>query len=212
MSAFQFIFDMAESISINKRPMVAQSISRDNTVRSVVRTGDTWRFDVKLPDGIPWTTLRPYIEQMEYLDRYTSAAIQINNAGYNSWLTNYQGDAATTSGFAATWIKNTKYLTLTSSPSVPTNSMRFRAGDLIQLGTGRVYSVVTDVPSTSGTVYLNRNIHENTVASPQSLTVGPNVSWRVLCTQMPTWTIFARDQVSWNGSFQFYEDNLYYGN
>jgi hypothetical protein len=30
-------------------------------------------------------------------------------------------------------------------------------------------------------------------------------SYQLLCVEMPTWTIFARDQVSWSGPFVFYE-------
>lgn len=30
---------------------------------------------------------------------------------------------------------------------------------------------------------------------------GTNDSYTVLCVEMPTWTIFARDQVSWSGPF-----------
>ena len=30
-------------------------------------------------------------------------------------------------------------------------------------------------------------------------------TWQLLCVEMPTWTIFARDQVSWSGPFVFYE-------
>lgn len=33
----------------------------------------------------------------------------------------------------------------------------------------------------------------------------PGQTWQVICVQMPNWTIFARDQVSWNGEFVFYE-------
>jgi hypothetical protein len=32
-----------------------------------------------------------------------------------------------------------------------------------------------------------------------------NESYTVICTQFPEWTIFARDQVSWSGSFVFVE-------
>jgi hypothetical protein len=34
---------------------------------------------------------------------------------------------------------------------------------------------------------------------------GTDESYTVICTQFPQWTIFARDQVSWSGSFVFVE-------
>ena len=49
--SFQWIFDRAETISINKQAVVAQSITRTNRVKSAKIGGQTWRFDVKLPDG-----------------------------------------------------------------------------------------------------------------------------------------------------------------
>lgn len=210
MSAFQFIFDNAESISINKRPTVATTITRDNTVRAVKRGGDTWRFEVKLPDGIPWTELRPYIEQAESLGRHTGGvAVQINNAGYNSWLTNYRGTAGSLTGFAAKWTRGDTFVSLGAAPSM-SSGFYFKAGDIIQLGTsGRCYSVIADVPYGQSTVQLNRPVLETTVTTNIALNVGPNCVWRVICTQMPTWTIFARDQVMWSGAFQFYEDTQY---
>ena len=65
MSGFQYIFDNAESISIDKSPVVAQSVSRDSTVRSVKRSGDTWKFTVQLPNGIRWSDIRPYVQEFE---------------------------------------------------------------------------------------------------------------------------------------------------
>jgi hypothetical protein len=58
-TAFQYVFDNAESISINRRSTTAQTISRNNTVRTVSRGGNVWRFEVKLPDGIRWSDARP---------------------------------------------------------------------------------------------------------------------------------------------------------
>jgi len=38
-----------------------------------------------------------------------------------------------------------------------------------------------------------------------NVTPGTNESYTVICTSFPEWTIFARDQVSWSGSFVFVE-------
>lgn len=35
--------------------------------------------------------------------------------------------------------------------------------------------------------------------------IDPNETIDVICVEMPTWTIFSRDQVSWSGAFVFYE-------
>lgn len=198
-TAFQYIFDQAETISIDRKAVVAQTITRDQTLRSVSRGGRVWRFDVKLPDGIAWTTLRPIIESIEYADRYTIGTVQINNAGYNAWLTPYQGVATTTGGWTGSWTQGSNTVTVT--PAGYSSGVLLRAGDVIQLGTGHVYSVATDATST--TVTVSRPILDATGSG--AIYVGPAVTWSVVCTELPTWTIFSRNQVSWSGSFKFVE-------
>jgi hypothetical protein len=203
-TAFQWVFDNAESISIDRKAVVAQTTSRDQTIRTVSRGGQVWRFDVKLPDGIRWSDARPYIEYIDYADRYTVGTVQINNPGYNSWLTPYQGNSANSTGFFANYTQGATSLTLVTSPTT-TSGFKFRTGDIVQLGTGgRVYSVVADVAFNSNTVLLNRPILDAT-ANNVNLVVGPAVTWSVVCAELPSWTIFARDQVSWSGSFKFVE-------
>jgi len=202
-TAFQVVFDRAESIGIDRRSVTAQTIARDNTIRTVSRGGQVWRFDVKLPDGIAWSELRPYIEAIDYADRYTEGVVQLSNTGYTSWLNKYQGNSANSTGFVGTVTQGSTTLTLTTSPTT-SSGYKFRAGDFIQLGTtGRVYSVVSDVAYNSNTVSLNRAVLDTT--GSKTLICGPNVSWTVICSQLPKWNIFARDQVSWDGSFVFYE-------
>ena len=202
-TAFQYVFDNAESISINKRRVIGSSLTRDQTLRTTSRGGQTWRFDVKLPDGIRWSQARQYIEKMEYLDRTTVGTVQMNNAGYNSWLTPYQGNAANSAAITASWTQGGSTITLTGGQAA--SGYNFRAGDYIQLkNTGRVYSVVADVAYNSNTVTLHRPIIDAT--SSGTLVVGSLVTWSVLCYEFPDWTIFARDQVSWSGSFIFYEN------
>ena len=201
-TAFQYIFDNAESISIDRRAVTAQTISRDQTVRTVSRGGQIWRFSVRLPDGIRWSDLRSSIESIDYADRYTPGTVQLNNSGYNDWLTKYQGNCANTNAVGASWTQGATSITLTSGQAA--SGYNFRKGDLIQLtSSGRVYSVVSDVAYNSNTVTVNRPILDE--SSSGTLKIGPAVTWTVVCTSLPNWTIFARDQVSWSGEFVFYE-------
>jgi hypothetical protein len=123
--SFQWIIDNAETISINRKKMVATTTARDGTVKAVSRGTQPYRFEVKVPDGIAWTTLKSSIESAENLDRVTSATITIPYAKF-PWF------------------------------------------------------------------YNNVN-------------PGTDLSYTVLCTQFPEWTIFARNQVSWSGPFIFVE-------
>lgn len=202
-TVFQWVIDNAESISINKRGIVSQTVSRDQTIRATTRGGQIWRFDVKLPNGLPWDTWRPYIAQIENLDRHTNHTIQVNNAGYTDWLNAYQGDAANPAAITATWTNGNNNLTLTGGEA--TSGYNFKAGDWIQLGSsGSVYEVVSDVAWNSTVVTVNRPIIDAT--STGTLRVGPACTFDVICSQFPTWSIFSRNQVAWSGSFIFLEN------
>jgi hypothetical protein len=197
-TAFQWVFDHAESVLINRRAIVAQTVSRDQTIRSVSRGGQIWRFNVQVPNGIPWTECRSAIEAIDVADRFTPATVQINNPGYSDWFMNYRGDG---SGFAGTWTRGQTYITLTAGSA---STYKFRAGDLIQLGsTGHVYTAAADVPASATTVPLNRPILDATGSG--ALTVGPNCTFNLRCTVIPDWSIFQRNQVSWTGAFSFVE-------
>jgi hypothetical protein len=200
-TAFQTVIDYAETISINKQKKVAQTISRDGVVRSTSLGGQSWEFEVALPDGMPWSTMRPLIEQMETLDRVTAGVISINRPGQR-WLSGYQGNYATTSSITASFTSGNT-LSLVSGPVLTTGN-KFVAGDFIQLGTtGKVYSVAETVPSSSSIVTLHRPVRDST--GTYSLIVGQAVKWTVICTEFPRWEIFSRDQVRWSGPFRFAE-------
>jgi len=88
--SFQWIVDSAETISINRKKMVAQTTARDGTVRAVSRGTLPKRFEVKLPDGIAWTTLRTNIAAAEALDRISTATITIPYAKFPWYYGNVQ--------------------------------------------------------------------------------------------------------------------------
>jgi hypothetical protein len=199
-TAFQYVFNNAETINYNRKAVVASTTTRSGIVRTASRGGQVWRFEVKLPDGIRWSDARAYIEAIDAADRYTDGNVQINNAGYNSWLTTYQGNCSGNPG--ASWVQGAMSITLTSGQAG--SGFNFKAGDIIQLGSsGKVYSVTSNVAYNSNTVPVNRPVLDATGSG--TLVKGTAVTWNVLCTDLPQWTIFARDQVSWSGPFIFSE-------
>lgn len=204
-TAFQTVIDYAETISVNRRRKVAQTTSRDGTVKSTSLGGQIWEFEVTLPSGPAWTTFRPLIEKMEYLDRTTVGTIQINKAGH-SYITGYQGNLASTSGISVSFGGGTGNLVSITSGATGLSSgqYRFRSGDVIQLGSsGKVYSIVDDVGYADNNILLNRPVRES--AGTYSLLVGQAVTWSVICVQFPKWTIFGYDQIQWDGPFVFAE-------
>ena len=205
-SAFQSIIDNAESISFNRRKKVSQTVSRDGVVKSVSLGGQVWEFEVQLPAGPSWSEWRPLIEKIEALDRVSTGTIQINHSGH-AWLSGYQGNLTNVTNIVVsnTNTTATNLLNITAGGTGLTPSQyKFRSGDLIQLGSsGRVYSVVEDVGANATSITVNRPIRESTGSF--TLLVGQNVSWTVICTSFPKWTIFQRNQISWGGPFVFSE-------
>jgi hypothetical protein len=201
--SFQWIIDNAESIGIDRRKVTASTQSRDGTVRTVSRGSQAWRFEVKLPDGPRWTDYRQNISKAEALDRITTSTVQFNDTGLN-WFIKYQGNSVNYTGFVATITQGSNTITLTSSPTT-SSGFKFRAGDFIQLGSsGKCYTVAADVAFNSNTVTLHRPVIDSS-ASGVALRVAENCVFTVICKEFPTWSLFARDQVSWSGPFIFYE-------
>ena len=202
-TAFQTVIDNAEAISFNRKKKVAQTTSRDGTVKSTSLGGQVWEFEVTLPNGPRWSEYRPLIERIEALDRVTVGTIQINKAAH-SWLTGYQGNLSSLSGIGVTFTSGNTVTIASGATGLSSGQFRFRSGDLIQLGSsGSVYSVVNDVAHNGTTITLNRPVRE--AAGSYTLVVGQNVTWSVICVQFPNWTVFARDQVGWDGPFVFAE-------
>jgi len=202
-SAFQYVIDHADTLAINKKKKVAQTVSRDGVVKSISLGGQVWEFNVKLPDGPAWTDWRGMIEQIEALDMVTTGTIQISSAGH-SWINGYQGNMTILNNTTATVTTGNTISISSATNGALVGGYKFRSGDFIQMGTGgKVYTVVNDVPYNGTSVTLNRPVRD--AAGTYTLVIGQNVQWTVICTQIPQWTMFQRNQISWSGPFIFSE-------
>lgn len=209
--SFQWVIDNAESISVVKRPVVSQTVSRDQTVRSVSRGGNVWRFTVKMPQTMLWESSRGFLESFEHNALTKSQPINFAKSTYD-WITKYRGDATSTTTMtwkynAAQAASNAMKFDLGNVPGA-TGSVVFRAGDLVQpTGSNRVYSVVslTTKSATTTLVEVHRTILETPSDTAVTLKVGPAVSWNVICTQLPTWTLSGKGLIDINGNFEFQE-------
>lgn len=209
--AWQWVFDHAETLSINKRPIVSQTITRDQRVRSVSRGGNVWRFTVKLPTGLRWSDMRGYIEQIDNANLLTAETISLS-ADKFAWLTGYRGYAndpnyMTFKFTSAQQASDPTKFEVGNMPG-PVGTGILRPGDVVQPTGGHVYTiaeVVTKGSNPTQLVKVNRPILETPSDTAVLLKVANNVTWTVQCVQCPTWTIVERDIVGWNGEFVFYE-------
>ena len=196
---FQWIIDNAVDLQINKRAVVAQTVARNQTVRSVSRGGSIWRFVVAPSPGDMWTVNRGKIEAMDKADKYSVTQINFATTGLE-FLFNYQGNVVGTQ--TMTFTQGSDTVTVTGGSI--SNGYRFKAGDLIQpAGSARVYAVVNDVPYTSNTVLLNRPILE--ASGSATAIIGRAVTWSVICTDFPDYRIVSPGRIEWSGNFTFME-------
>ena len=86
--SFQWIVDMAESISLNKKQMVAQTQTRSGVIRATTRGVQPVKITVKVPDGPKWTDLKTNIAAATALDRYQTATITIPYAKFPWYYNN----------------------------------------------------------------------------------------------------------------------------
>lgn len=198
-TAFQTVFDNATTISINKKRKVSQTSSRTGVIKTTSLGGQLWEFEAQLPDGPRYSDYRQLIEAMEVLDRTQQGTIQITQP----YITGYQGDLQNISSGTVTFTVGNG-VAITSGLGGITSGYKFRAGDVVQLGSsGSVYSVAQDVAYDTNAITFNRPIKES--PGTYSLIVGPAVTWRVVCVQYPEYKIFGYDQISWSGPFIFSE-------
>jgi hypothetical protein len=205
--AFQWIINNATGLSIDGRGTVAQTATRENVVRSVSRGGRVWRFTVTPSPGATYTESRPYLAKLDQMDRLVAADITLNNPGFEQ-LNGYLGTG--TGGFSVVVGAGTGVVAVTvTAGSLGAGAYVARAGDWLQIGaSGSVYQVVQDPATGNGaTVTLNRPVDE--AAGTYTGLFGPNVTWNVICTQRPTWSLVpagANMLVNWSGEFVFFED------
>ena len=203
--SFQFVIDNAESMGVNRRPVVASSSTRSGIVRSVSRGNNLWRFTVRLPDGPRWSDYRSAVTAIEKSDRFTTETVQFNNSGY-AWMFNYQGDLSNISSTVTVTVPSGggNTVTITAAPSLA-SGFRFRRGDLIQFNyPGPVYVITEDVAFNQNTITLHRPILDASVGS-KVCRIGQNCIFTVQMLEFPQWSFIARDQIGWSGDFVFQE-------
>jgi hypothetical protein len=78
---YQWVFDRAETISVDTRPNILQTISRNGTIRSTNLGGNVNRFEVKVPDGIPYNEIKNRLIDIQTVDRHTATNVTVTLDG-----------------------------------------------------------------------------------------------------------------------------------
>lgn len=212
----QNIINKSQRIEIDRRRIVAQTVSRSQRIKTSERSSaQPWKFKVTPPGALKWADSRALIEAIDSGDRVSEYEISISNGGM-SYITAYQGQLNSTQTNALTIATaNTSSLIITNLPaisgSITSATVIFAAGDIIQPANSRYpYTVVSDVVRGSNTttnVTLNRSIitSEGVTLPGQTLKVGNSCTWRVVVSGLPTYQLIPNQLVQYTGDFELVE-------
>jgi hypothetical protein len=213
--ALQELINIATSVEFNRRKSLGVQFTRSEIPKvSETPTRNPWRMNVQVDALIPYANVRAILEGIDTLDRKTAEVITFSNNAKLSWLCAYQGQMSSGQQGSVTvtsFTGNQLVLTnLPSTPAFPSGNYLFKAGDFIKIGANPyAFTVVSDVLRGSGASVTVTTHRPNFISSSligQGLSFGNNVSFKMLCINMPTYTVVAGKFIKFNDAFQLYED------
>ena len=176
-------------------------------------TRNPWKFTLNVTAGLQYSQNRGLLEDIDRLDRSTTETVSFAGVPGHSFIFAYQGvmNAIAISNLRITsFVGNS--LILNTLPALPTGSVLFRKGDLIQIvGYPHPFTVTADVLRGTGeTVTLTTHRPNFITASVANLAivVGNACQFKVFCPNMPTYTLVPGGTdaiIEWTSEFGLYE-------
>lgn len=224
MAALQTIIDSCNGLTINRRKVVGQQITRNQIPRvSTTPTKNPWTMELDMPTSYRYSDARALMESVDVLDRTGYEDVTFSNNACLSWMFRYQGslplsqlNGLTVSSFVG------NQLVLGGLPPINANRVLFEPNDLIQIA-GFPYPFTSTTQVTRGvlgtvTVTTHRpNIITSSVTG-LNLLVGNNCIFRMFCPNMPVYKLIVGGQkysaggtlinnalIEWSDPFQLYE-------
>ncbi len=218
--SIQTIVDNATYITINRRKVAAQSISRSGRLLTAeLASAVPYRFTVGMHSGLKFSENRALVEELDRLSIIEEEVIDIGatNTG-QLYITQYQGDVpdaelercllvSPTGSDGANLHINTLGTFFSSY------SYLFKKGDYVQPGDGYryVYTVTEDVPfsqSSSITVPCHRNIigQDSYSFTNNGFGVGANCNFHVKMIAKPSYNVEPYDILTFNSDFELIEN------
>ena len=224
MAALQTIIDNCNGMTINRRKVVGQQITRNQIPRvSTTPTKNPWTLELDMPTSFQYNNARALMESVDTLDRTGYEDVTFSNNADLSWIFRYQGtlpltqlNQMTVSSFVG------NQLILSNLPPINQNRVIFEPNDLIQIA-GFPYpftSTTQVVRGTGGTIIVTThrpNIITGSITGLNIL-VGNNCIFRLFCPNMPVYklivggrelsaggTLVGNALIEWSDPFQLYE-------
>ena len=211
--SLQTIIDKAQTIEIDRRRVVGQTISRSQRIKTSERaTAQPWKFTVTPPAYLKWSSSRDLIEVIDQGDRVEEYTIKLSNTPNMNYITQYQG-GLNTADLEALKIQavGTDTFTLTTLPAVSSSTVIFAKGDFIQPKNSRYPYTVAQTCTRGSSTTTNVLLHRNIIASEgvnlvgQELNFANNCTWRVIISGLPTYQLTPMQLVQYTGDFEIIE-------
>jgi hypothetical protein len=218
--SLQTIINNATFITLNRRKVASQSISRSGRLLTAeLASAVPYRFTVGMHSGLKFSENRALVEELDRLDVTSEETIDIGatNVG-QAYITQYQGDVpdaelARCLLMSATGSDGPNIHINTQATLFSSYSYLFKKGDYVQPGDGYryVYTVTEDVPFTQSadiTVPCHRNIIPQSSYSftNNGFGVGANCDFRVKMITKPSYNVEPYDILSFNSDFELIEN------
>jgi len=222
--SLQTIIDRAQTIEIDRRRIVGQTISRSQRIKTSERaTAQPWKFTVTPPAYLKWADSRGVIEVIDSGDRVDEYEISLSNTAGTSYITAYQGpltqtqldalniSATTTSTFTLNGLPALGAYLADTSTIVTTSTTIFAPGDIIQPENSRYpYTVTSTVRRGSGStvsVPLHRAVitSEGITLTGNGLSIGNSCTWQVVISGLPSYQLTPMRLVQYTGNFELIE-------
>lgn len=213
--SLQTIIDNATFITIKRKRLASQSVSRSGRVLTAeVASAEPYRFVIGMHNGLTYSENRDLVETLDNLDVTEESTIDIGgtNSGL-TYITEYKGGMTPTQvgQCAINGTPTGTNIVVSTFGVVGTPANAFKKGDYIQLGSGYryPYTVTADVAWNASTVTVP--IHrpfipqDSYTASGKPILVGKDIEFNVKMVKKLDYTIVPHDRLSFEGDFEVVE-------
>ena len=218
------ILSISESVSIDDRRFVGQSISRNQRITTAeVLTVVPFIFDMKPMNYLLYSQNRDLLSSLRINDRSLEQYLNFGTTGWWNYI-DYQGDMTSVQIAACQYQTSSanKTIVLGSLPSISSSAYIVKTGDFLQID--RYAYIATDDVQRGGGSTVNIPVHRTimtTLASPMYAVIGQygttqslggstftGVTFPVILNAYPNYTLVPMTNdsfIQWSGTFKAIE-------
>ena len=207
--SIQTIIDNATFITVDKRKVASQIITRSGRIKTAeVTNAVPYRFTVGMHEALLYSENRDLLEELDSLDVITEEEIDIGST--NTGLSYITAKLGTLAGSPTITSASASNIVLNTSGATG-SGIALKKGDFIQPDSGYryPYQVTADVTwnASSITVPIHRNFIEQSgyTVSGKGILLGSSVTWRVKMVAKPNYSIVPYNRINFDSDFELVE-------